>query len=583
MSPAMIYIIKSMMVLTLLYVPYMLLLRKESFFRFNRMMLLGIVVLSVVLPLLNIPLFDIGVHPFEGKGEVTVGMPTIVGIGDGGALVAPGKADKATGGIDWWSVLCWTYATGMAVTCVVKLLQVIGIYRRIHHGVMWTDKVEGSTVYCHCGDTAPFSWFRSIVISEKDYEQNGDVIIRHELGHIRHHHSSDMMLVNVFQIIQWANPFAWMLGSSMRDIHEYEADDTVLRSGVSAREYMCLLMRKAVGSSSYAFANGFNHSLLKKRITMMLRKKSNPWMRTKALYAIPMATLALSAFATPLISSQKLADELYFSDADSKVTEIIPNQEISTQENANEAVENDANKNVTEAGQLPLLSSGQDEETLPADNPKLSVNEEPGSVNASQHDKTSAAANPSLAQSPDTVAPANYSATLSYPASSDDDKIYDTCEQLPEYPGGFEALMQDLMNNIRYPRIAHENGVEGYINVLFVVEKDGKCSSFEIAKATYNQLKDRGKTEAIILTGHDFKEETGNQGNSESKGLSVVGFSEKNAKSTETSKEVIASAQKAMNDEALRVVKLLKQFKPGIQDGKPVRVKFNLPVFFKLQ
>ena len=143
--------------------------------------------------------------------------------------------------------------------------------------------------------------------------------------------------------------------------------------------------------------------------------------------------------------------------------------------------------------------------------------------------------------------------------------------------------MQDLMNNIRYPKIAHENGVEGYINVLFVVEKDGKCSSFEIAKATYNQLKDRGKTEAIILTGHDFKEETGNQGNSESKGLSVVGFSEKNAKSTETSKEVIASAQKAMNDEALRVVKLLKQFKPGIQDGKPVRVKFNLPVFFKLQ
>ena len=316
---------------------------------------------------------------------------------------------------------------------------------------------------------------------------------------------------------------------------------------------------------------------------MMLRKKSNPWMRTKALYAIPMAALALSAFATPLISNQKLADELSFSDADNKVTEIIPNQEISTQENANEAVENDANKNVTEARQLPLLSSGQDEETLPADNPKLSVNEEPGSVNASQHDKTSAAANPSLAESPDTVAPINYSATLSYPASSEDDKIYDTCEQLPEYPGGFEALMQDLMNNIRYPKIAHENGVEGYINVLFVVEKDGKCSSSEIAKATYNQLKDRGKTEAIILSGHGLKEETGNQGNSESKGLSVVGFSEKNAKSTETSKEVIASAQKAMNDEALRVVKLLKQFKPGIQDGKPVRVKFNLPIFFKLQ
>lgn len=579
----MLYITKSIIVLTLLYVPYILLLRKESFFRFNRRMLLTIMMLSVVLPLLNIPLLDFGIHPFAGEPGITVGMPTIVGIdGESVGRQATHSASAATV-ISWWKVLTLVYIGGMTIAILVKVFLLLTIRRRIHRGALWTDSRPEATIYCHGEDISSFSWFRSIVISEKDYEQNGDVIIRHELGHIRHHHSVDMLLVNAIQVLQWANPFVWMLGSSMRDIHEYEADDTVLRSGVSAREYMCLLMRKAVGSSSYAFANGFNHSLLKKRITMMLRKKSNPWMRTKALYAIPMAALALSAFATPLISSQNSSDELSFSDANSKVTEIIPNQEISTQEKANDVVEIGANKNVTEAGQQPLLSSDLAEETLPADNPKLSVNEEPGSVNASQHDKTSAAANPSLAQSPDTVAPANYSATLSYPASSDDDKIYDTCEQLPEYPGGFEALMQDLMNNIRYPRIAHENSVEGYINVLFVVEKDGKCSSFEIAKATYNQLKDRGKTEASILSGHGIKEESGDQGSSENKGLSVVGFSEKNAKSTETSKEVIASAQKAMNDEALRVVKLLKPFKPGIQDGKPVRVKFNLPIFFKLQ
>ena len=90
-----------------------------------------------------------------------------------------------------------------------------------------------------------------------------------------------------------------MLGISLRDVHEYEADDYVLRQGVSAQNYQLLLIKKAVGSGSYAFANSFNHSLTKKRITMMKKIKSNPWMKSKALYVIPVAALALSAFATP--------------------------------------------------------------------------------------------------------------------------------------------------------------------------------------------------------------------------------------------------------------------------------------------
>ena len=72
----------------------------------------------------------------------------------------------------------------------------------------------------------------------------------------------------------WMNPLVWLMESSFRDVHEYEADDAVLRSGVNASQYLLLLVKKAVGSSSYALANSFNHSLLKNRITMMLKKKS---------------------------------------------------------------------------------------------------------------------------------------------------------------------------------------------------------------------------------------------------------------------------------------------------------------------
>ena len=90
-----------------------------------------------------------------------------------------------------------------------------------------------------------------------------------------------------------------MLSTSLRDVHEYEADNYVLRQGVSMYEYQSLLLKTAVGSSSYAFANSFNHSLTKKRITMMKEQKTSPWMRCKSLYILPLSLVALCAFATP--------------------------------------------------------------------------------------------------------------------------------------------------------------------------------------------------------------------------------------------------------------------------------------------
>ena len=140
---------------------------------------------------------------------------------------------------------------------------------------------------------------RNIVISQKDFDEAGREIVLHEMGHIQNGHSWDVVLLTLVQMLQWWNPLAYVLGISLRDVHEYEADDYVLRQGVSAQSYQLLLIKKAVGSGSYAFANSFNHSLTKKRITMMKKIKSNPWMRSKALYVIPVAALALSAFATP--------------------------------------------------------------------------------------------------------------------------------------------------------------------------------------------------------------------------------------------------------------------------------------------
>ena len=207
-------------------------------------------------------------------------------------------------GFNWAIGVYYIYLIGLIATTLWKAIQIFQLYRTIHKGVLWKDKQNGITIYCHAHDIAPLSWFNSIAISEEDYLHNSDEILKHEIGHITHHHSSDVLLANIIEIIQWWNPFSRLIASSLRDVHEYEADDAVLRSGVNAHQYQSLLIKKAVGSSSYAFANSFNHSLLKKRITMMLQKKSNPWMRSKALYILPVACIALSAFATPELNEQ---------------------------------------------------------------------------------------------------------------------------------------------------------------------------------------------------------------------------------------------------------------------------------------
>ena len=299
-SSLLLYSIKSAMVLTMLYLPYMLLLRRESFFRFNRIVLLGILLLSLVLPLCNIPWMSLDHKPVVQAAQLQMlelGIP--VHVLPEVQVVADGTTSRGASRFSLFFIISFIYILGMVFLLMLRLWQISRLKLGLHKGVLWEQKEKGIRIYCHAKDVTPFSWMRNIVISEKDFNEAGREIILHEMGHIQNCHSWDVVLLTLVQMLQWWNPFAYVLGISLRDVHEYEADDYVLRQGVSAKGYQLLLIRKAVGSGSYAFANSFNHSLTKKRITMMKKSKSNPWMKSKALYVIPVAALALSAFATP--------------------------------------------------------------------------------------------------------------------------------------------------------------------------------------------------------------------------------------------------------------------------------------------
>ena len=523
-----IYAIKSIIFLSLMYIPYMLLLRKESFFRFNRMILLSIIVLSLALPFFDIHVLTWGENGLgeQLKGVIEVGELTLVDTGE--YIVGKQTLDHDTG-FNWWTILSCLYIIGVIVTIIVKLIQLILLNRDIHSGVLWTDIRDGVKIYCHIKDIAPFSWFNTIVISETDYNNNAKEILCHEFGHIEHYHSLDILLVNVLEIVQWCNPLSWILAGSLRDVHEYEADDAVLQSGVSAYQYQLLLIKKAVGSSSYAFANSFNHSLLKKRITMMLRKDSNPWMKSKALYILPVAAIALSAFATPELTKQFeriTQDHTVNSD---KVNETSKIKQVFVKVNG--AVDSDIVENLI-------------------DNKATSIE-----TNSTLTENIDASANVSE----------KVMQTVSDSTKIKPEEVLDEVEKMPEFPGGTLALMQYISQNIRYPKKAQEMGLMGRLIVQFEIHKDGGIHN--IKPVELNKFRGHSASEIVDNILADTKKK----------------WALENKVMTAEEEEGIREGYHAIIEEGVLVVRKMPSWTPGENKGKKVNVKFTIPISFRLQ
>ena len=273
-------------------------LRQESFFRMNRITLLTILMLALVLPMVDIPSLATPEQPVVYEMQHRIMLMTQEVEMTTKSLAATTRT------ISWLGILAIVYIIGVILALLIRLWQLFKIGKIIRGGCLWTDKSGKATIYCHIDDVAPFSWMRSIVISEKDYKPYGREILLHEKAHILNLHSMDILFLTLVEAVQWWNPIAYLLGHSLRDVHEYEADDYVLHQGVSLQNYQALLVKKSLANTSYAFANNFNHSLIKKRIYMMNHPKSNPWLRSKVLYILPATLVVLTAFATPKLNEK---------------------------------------------------------------------------------------------------------------------------------------------------------------------------------------------------------------------------------------------------------------------------------------
>ena len=293
-----IYILKSSVCLILFYLFFRLLLSKETFRRFNRMALLGVLFFSLLIPCIEVTTR----HQVEVQ-QAVLSIEQLLLMAELEATPANVGAVQETSAISWVQIVLLVYLAGILFLACRNIYSLICLFRLIHSGKH--EKLEkGVTLVVHNQEIAPFSWMKYIVISRKDLEENGREILIHEMAHIHHRHSVDLLVADICIFFQWFNPGAWLLKQELQNVHEYEADETVINEGVNAKEYQLLLIKKAVGTRLYSMANSFNHSKLKKRITMMLKEKSNPWARLKYLYVLPLAAIAVTAFARPEISEK---------------------------------------------------------------------------------------------------------------------------------------------------------------------------------------------------------------------------------------------------------------------------------------
>lgn len=410
MNPLEIYIIKSSLSLGILYIFYLLVLRKETSYKWNRIYLLFAAIFSSVVPLLNI-----NIPSGQSAGEFTVFFTPV--------LISPEKK-LSYENPDLSTVISIVYLTIVIVLSFIFLFKMFQILRLVRNNK--NIYLNGCRAVLLEGRHSPFSFFNIIFIpKDKVYEKSIDKIISHEKVHIDERHSLDMIILEIITIIQWINPAAWLCRKELIAQHEFIADSRVINNGIEISGYKDILFSYSVLLSGSSVTNNFN-SLLKRRFEMLSRKHSEKNGRAKILFSLPLLIALLFIFGCK-----------------------------------NDEVNSSTAKIVTSDAGLKKGSG---------------------------------------------------------------DEPFTFVKQMPEYPGGPEALINFIRQNINYPEIAKRAGIEGKVMVRIIVEKDGSVNEINVIKG--------------IGGGCD--------------------------------------------QEAVRVCKLIGKWDPGKQDGKNVRVAMVIPIQFKL-
>ena len=588
MSEFVIYLIKSSLLLSMGVALFMLLMRGETFHRLNRLLLLVLAVLSLAVPALRFSVaspmarFSSMIEEIVNGADEPVSAPVVVYdwgepimaqvVTGNEAVTAPSLWQRVTSfdALHWVLAVYVSVALLLAVRLLYMYMRVVEILRfgKREEAALYNIKDKGIRLVVHDRRYKPFSWFGWVSISRTDIAECGNEILLHEAAHVKCGHSFDILFADLVIVLQWFNPMAWIMKSLLKDIHEYEADSAVLAAGVDAKSYQLLIIKKAVGARLYSIANSFNHSLTKKRITMMCKEKSSLWQCTKALYILPLAVVAACTFSSPQNAtsdkgSEKVVNgEVSAVDSDAELVYQIVEQQPeypggtaelmrylmknikypaeSRQRNSQGKVfVGFVIKKNGSIGDVDVVKTSGDD-LLDAEAMRV-VKAMPAWVPGKQGGENvnvrftlpvifrlqgeNVPASPSMNSAVDSDNSLPEVSAVSY-ADENNEHAYQVVEVQPEFPGGMNALMAFMRDNMKYPDECRKNNIQGKAYVRFVVAKDGAIRDVEVVKSAGNDLLDA---------------------------------------------------------EAMRVVKAMPAWIPGKQDGENVNVYYTLPVVYRLQ
>jgi TonB family protein len=509
------YIIQSGTSLIALYLLYWLVLRNDTHYRLIRIVLLLSLLFSVILPLINLDFLP----PI---GPQNLSVPFNITFDKSVPATVPVIADAHAPGINYLKIITLVYVAGVFIVFARLIYQAIYLQAVSH--LSDKKKMKGYTLVSMNSNLVPFSYFKRIYLPVPSIDDFSiDSIIKHEKSHMAQLHYMDLFIIEILAVLHWFNPIIWFYERSLKEIHEYLADEAVLSTGENTGKYKAILVNQAMGGPVFVFTNQFNQSLIKKRIIMMNKLKSSRWAKLKALLFVPVMATLLVAFANP-------GNVIRSSPGDNKITV----KGKVTDQNSGKAIQGSAV--VIKGTTTGTLTDAEGYYSLVADDPNATLvyscvgfktEEIPlgGNTTINVDLQTEVL---TLTFSPVNNQTVTHEQTQTVTHSdkqvSHTNQTYVMVEENPVYEGGMEALEKFLQYNIQYPVSAKKNGFEGTVLVQYLIDKEGAVKQAKVMRGLSPEL----------------------------------------------------------DQEALRVTNLITGWKPATQNGKSVERVVTMPILFKL-